>query len=124
MIWLQFLASATLVILAAGKLAEYADVIAYRTGLGGLFIGTFLLGMATSLPELLTALNAIQQGVPNLSAGDFFGSSMFNMLILAVLDLLVSTNAHLAAYGYPTCAHRCAGDYAHRACHRLYPARS
>jgi len=53
-----------------------------------MFIGTLLLGMATSLPELLTAINAISQEVPNLSAGDFFGSSMFNMLILAILDLM------------------------------------
>lgn len=42
----------------------------------------------TSMPELLTALNAIKLGVPSLSAGDLLGSSMFNMLILAILDLL------------------------------------
>ncbi|MEZ4622503.1 MAG: hypothetical protein R2867_44345 [Caldilineaceae bacterium] len=88
MIWLQFVISAVLVVLAAVYLARYGDVIAVRTRLGGLFIGTILLATATSLPELLTALNAINQGVPSLTAGDFFGSSMFNMLMLAVLDLL------------------------------------
>lgn len=75
-------------VLAAVYLARYGDVIALRTGLGGLFIGTILLAMATSLPELLTAINAINQGVPSLTAGDFFGSCMFNMLMLAILDLL------------------------------------
>jgi cation:H+ antiporter len=87
MIWLQFGLTALLVVLAATRLATYGDVIAVRTGLGGLFIGTLLVAMATSLPELLTAVNAIRQGAPNLTAGDIFGSGMFNMLLLALLDV-------------------------------------
>jgi cation:H+ antiporter len=43
---------------------------------------------ATSLPELVTAVSSIQQSVPNLAAGNFFGSNMFNMLLLAVLDIV------------------------------------
>jgi cation:H+ antiporter len=88
MIWLRFGLSAVFVVLAAVQLAKYGDVIALRTRLGGLFIGTILLATATSLPELLTAINSIRAGEPSLSGGDFFGSSMFNMLMLAILDLL------------------------------------
>ncbi len=87
MIWIQFGISAVLTVLAAIKLAEYGDVIAQRTALGGMFIGTLLLATATSLPELLTTLSSINQGVPNLAAGAIFGSSMFNMLMLAILDM-------------------------------------
>jgi len=86
-IWLEFLVSAALIVLAAMKLAECAHAIALRTKLGGMFVGTLLLAGATSLPELFTTLNSINQGVPALAAGNIFGSSMFNMLILAVLDL-------------------------------------
>jgi cation:H+ antiporter len=88
MIWLQFVLSAAIVVLAAIKLAEYGDIIAVRTRLSGMFIGTLLLAGATSLPELLSALNALNIQVPNLAAGSIFGSSMFNMLVLALLDLL------------------------------------
>jgi cation:H+ antiporter len=87
LIWLEFLISAALIVLAAMKLAECADTIALRTKLGGMFVGTLLLAGATSLPELFTTLNSIDQGVPALAAGNIFGSSMFNMLMLAVLDL-------------------------------------
>lgn len=87
MIWLQFIGSAALIVVAATKLAEYGDVIALRTKLGGMFVGTLLLAGATSLPELLTAINAIDQDVPNLTVGNIFGSSMFNMFLLAALDL-------------------------------------
>lgn len=88
MIWVQFVLAALVIVLAASRLATYGDVIALRTGLGRLFIGTLLVAMATSLPELLTAINAIRQGEPNLTAGDLFGSGMFNMVLLAAIDLL------------------------------------
>lgn len=88
MAWLIFIASSVVIVLAAIKLAEYGDVIAVRTRLGGMFIGALLLAGATSLPELVTAISSIQQTVPNLAAGNFFGSNMFNMLLLAVLDMI------------------------------------
>ena len=88
MIWIEFVASAALIVFAATKLAQYGDVIALRTKLGGMFVGTLLLAGATSLPELLTAINAIDQNVPNLTVGNIFGSTMFNMFLLALLDLL------------------------------------
>ncbi len=88
MIWLQFFVSSALIVLAAIKLAEYGDVIALRTRLGGLFIGTILIAGATSLPEVLTSVNSLQLNAPNLAAGNLLGSNMFNMFLLAVLDLL------------------------------------
>jgi cation:H+ antiporter len=86
--WLVFLGSSGLLVFAATKLAQYGDAIAARTGLGRLFVGTLLLAGATSLPELLTAINSFNQGVPDLAAGSLMGSNMFNMLLLAILDLL------------------------------------
>lgn len=88
MIWLQFALSAALIVYAANRLAGYGDIIAIRTRLGGLFIGTLLMSLATSLPELLTTISSIRQAVPNLAVGNIFGSSMFNMLMLVILDAL------------------------------------
>lgn len=88
MIWLQFAVSAGLVIAAVIKLAEYGDAIAFHTKLTGLFIGALLVAGATSLPELLTMISAINQHHIDLTAGDLFGSSMFNMLLLGALDLV------------------------------------
>lgn len=87
-VWLQFIGSAALVVIAAIKLAEYGDAIAVRTKLGGMFVGTLLLAGATSLPELLVALNSLYSRLPSLTAGSMLGSSMFNMLLLAGIDLL------------------------------------
>src|SRR5690554_2674772 len=88
MIWLEFFISTAVLVIAAYYLANYGDVISVRTGLGGLFVGTLLMAGATSLPELLTAINAISQDAPDLTAGNIFGSNMFNMFLLAVVDLM------------------------------------
>jgi len=88
MAWVIFVASSILLVLAATKLAEYGEVIAVRTRLGGLFVGTLLLAGATSLPELLTTISSVSQGAPNLAAGNLLGSCMINMLVLALLDLI------------------------------------
>ena len=67
---------------------RYGDVIAVRTRVGGMFIGVLLLAGATSLPEVLTTISSISQGVPNMAAGNLLGSNLFNMFLLAILDLL------------------------------------
>ncbi len=47
-----------------------------------------LLAGATSLPEAATVASATLDGAPNLAVGGLFGSSMANMAILAIIDLL------------------------------------
>lgn len=90
MVWVQFLLTSAVIVYAATQLAKYGDVIAIRTKLSGMFVGTLLLAGATSLPEVLTTLSALWEGVPNLAAGNLLGSNMFNMLLLALLDILHS----------------------------------
>ncbi len=85
---LSFGATAGLIVGAGIRLARDGDVIAAGTGLGGMWVGAILLAAATSLPELTTDVSAVLQGAPALAIGDLFGSSMANMLILAIVDLL------------------------------------
>jgi cation:H+ antiporter len=87
-VWITFVIAAAVIVFAAMQLARYGDAIAIRTRLGGMFVGALLLAGATSLPELLTTISAFQEGVPDLAAGNLLGSNMFNMLVLAVLDIL------------------------------------
>jgi cation:H+ antiporter len=79
---------AALIFAVASRLARYADLIAEETGLGGLWIGTVLLAASTSLPELLTNVNAGLLDAPDIGAGDLLGACLANMLILAMLDLV------------------------------------
>ncbi len=88
MVWVIFVLTSVVIVFAATRLAKYGDVIAVRTRLGGIFVGTLVLAGATSLPEVLTTISALSKGAPDLAAGNLLGSNMFNMLLLAVLDMI------------------------------------
>ncbi len=82
-----FLALSAVIIVAAVFLAKFVDRIAEHTGMGGSIAGLVLLAGATSLPELSVGYAAIAQGAVDLTAGGVLGSSLVNLLILALVDL-------------------------------------
>ena len=88
LIW-QFLLLAGAVAAAGSVLARSADQIAEATGLGRLLVGSLLLAAVTSMPELSVDIAAIRSGYVDLAAGDLFGSSLMNLLILAIVDLSI-----------------------------------
>lgn len=87
MIWLQFAATALVIVLAGVRLARYGDVLGEKTGLGRSWIGVVLLATTTSLPELFTGFGATAlAALPDIALGDVLGSCMFNLLILSLMD--------------------------------------
>jgi cation:H+ antiporter len=87
---LALAAVAALIFLVTSRLARHADTIADHTGLGRLWIGSVLLAASTSLPELLTNVNAGLLDEPDIGAGDLLGASLANMVILASLDVALA----------------------------------
>ncbi len=88
-IWTEFIICALAILYAGAKLSRYGDIIAEKTGLGRAWIGVVLLAAITSLPELANNLSSVVYlKAPDLALGDLFGSCLFNILILAFLDLL------------------------------------
>lgn len=81
-------AAAALVILVTGPyLAKAAEEIAKLSGLGTTFVGTTLVALCTSLPELAASYAAVRLGSIDLAIGNVFGSNAFNMLLMLPLDL-------------------------------------
>ncbi|MDD4924399.1 MAG: hypothetical protein PHF74_06150 [Dehalococcoidales bacterium] len=88
MIWLNLVLCCLIILFAGTKLARYGDAISERTGLGRMWIGLILIGLVTSMPEMVTGVSsAAIVGQPDLALGNFWGSCIFNLSILAVLDL-------------------------------------
>lgn len=85
--WFLFLLSGAVIIFSGTRLSITADEIAIRTGWSRVFIGSILLALSTSLPELVTISSAAFFQAPDLALGNVFGSYTFNFLLLVVIDL-------------------------------------
>ena len=74
--------------MVAGVALTYAaKVIAEGTGIAQSVIGSLLVALATSLPEVAASLGALRLGAYDLLAGDIFGSNMFNVVTVFFADL-------------------------------------
>jgi cation:H+ antiporter len=83
-----FLVSAAFVVAAGIGLARYGDDLAESTGWGKLWVGTLLVGIATSLPEVTVNISAVWlENSPGLALGNVFGADMMNVLVLGCVGL-------------------------------------
>jgi cation:H+ antiporter len=97
MIWVEFVVCAALIFWAGSLLSKYGDVIAEKTGLGRVWLGAILIAGVTSLPELASGISAVAWlHVPNLAAGAALGSCLFNLALIAVMDLVYQPGRVLA----------------------------
>lgn len=86
-VWLSLVACLLVIGVAGWRLSRYGDILAEKTGLSASWIGLILLATATSLPELVTGISAVTAArAPDIAVGDVLGSTVFNLLILVVLD--------------------------------------
>ena len=83
-----FLASAAAVVFLGVQLARYGDALATLTGWGRLFVGSILVALATSLPELSNNITAVRIDNPQLALGNVVGANMINMFTMAVVALI------------------------------------
>lgn len=87
-LYLQFILLAGLIFFAGVRIARYGDVIAEKTGLGRTWVGSVLIGTTTSLPELTTGISSVTYAAaPDIVMGNVAGACLFNLLLLAILDL-------------------------------------
>ncbi|MEX1098217.1 MAG: hypothetical protein WED34_19390, partial [Planctomycetales bacterium] len=95
-----FLVAALAILIAAPFLAQAADGLAERTGLGGTFVGTVFLALCTTLPEVVATTSAVRMGAYDLAVGNIFGSNCINLCILLPVDLFYAgdllADAHAA----------------------------
>lgn len=93
-------ASAAVVIAAGLWLPVVAERLAVALGLSDGLIGTLLVASTTSLPELTVTLAALRIGALDMAFANLLGSNLFDMVVLAIDDL-VHTDGPLLAVVSP-----------------------
>ncbi|MDE2607478.1 MAG: sodium:calcium antiporter [Burkholderiales bacterium] len=106
---LQLVACAGVIGAAGAFLSASVDRLADAHGWGRGWAGLALLSTVTSLPELASGISSVTLvDAPNLAIGDALGSCAFNLVFLAVVDLLQrhqpmyreASTAHLLSAGF------------------------
>ncbi len=84
-----YLALAALTVFSTIRASFFVNELDKKTKISGALIGGVLLATVTSLPEFITSITStVVLDEPGLAFGNVFGSNMFNLLILAVVDLV------------------------------------
>jgi cation:H+ antiporter len=98
-----FLLSAAFVVAGGVGLARFGDDIADVTGWGKLWVGTLLVGIATSLPEVVVNISAVWlEKNPGLALGNVFGADMINIFVIAVVGLIFGVQNLFGNHGRDT----------------------
>lgn len=98
LVWKTVAAGAA--ILAAGfLLSRTGEGLAAQTGLGQSFGGFALVAISTSLPEVSTVIGAVRLGRYAMAVSNIFGTNLFNVGLIFVVDVAYRGGAVLNEIG-------------------------
>jgi cation:H+ antiporter len=85
---LKTVAAGAVIVVAGFLLARTGESLAEQSGLGTNFFGAVFLAFATSLPEWSTVIAAVRLRRYEMAISDIFGTNLFNVTIIVIVDLL------------------------------------
>lgn len=86
-LWGAFAALALLLGVSGWVMEKAATTLATETGMSQTAVGILLTSVATSLPELVTAVAAVRRGALTLAVGGIIGGNAFDTLFAAASDI-------------------------------------
>jgi cation:H+ antiporter len=92
-LWVSFSLLALIVAASGWGIARSALSIAARTGISESVLGSLFTAVSTSLPEFVIAVAAVRRGALTLAVGDIIGGNSFDVLFLALSDILFRGSA-------------------------------
>ena len=87
--WIVFVLSALGIVVAGVRLAPYGEWIGAALNIGQGWIGLIFLATLTSIPEMTTTVTGASIGAPDIAVGNALGSNLFNVAIVALMDILL-----------------------------------
>lgn len=95
---LIFLAGLAVLLVSARFFTKAAEKLGTHFGLPQFVVGVFIVGIGTSLPELVSAIVSVQNGVSEIVPGNVFGANISNLLLLTgAVAVLNRKDIHLGS---------------------------
>ncbi len=85
-----FIVSLGLLIKASDWLLYSAERIGLHLGMSPFLIGVTIIAFGTSLPELISSLVAVSQGLPDVVVGNAVGSNVANVLLVIGVSAVIA----------------------------------
>lgn len=79
-----------LLILASNITITNALLLSEQWNIPQVFVGTIIVGLGTSLPELLTAIQAVRRRIGGLAIGSLLGSNIYDVLVPVGLGAIIA----------------------------------
>jgi cation:H+ antiporter len=98
-IWVLFAINAAVLVAAATALPVIGEALAVTMGWDETFVGTIFLAFVTSVPEVVISIEAVRIGAVDLAIGGILGSNLFDLLIIAIEDVVYIDGPLLDAAG-------------------------
>ena len=111
MMYLLVLGGLVLLLLGGEALVRGSVSVARKLNISELVIGLTLVGFGTSVPELVTSLQAIDKGAVGIAIGNVIGSNIANIFLVLALAAIISVT--------PTSTKPIVGDAAFMTASRL-----
>lgn len=85
-----FVVSLALLIKSSDYFIEYSERIGLALGLSPLVIGTLILALGTSLPELVTSVLSVLEGASEIVTGNVVGSNIANIFLVGGILMIAA----------------------------------
>lgn len=90
-IWIIiFIVSLSLLVKSADWLLSSSEKIGLSAGLSPFIVGVTIVGFGTSVPELISGIVAVFQGVPELVVANAVGSNIANIFLIVGVSVIVA----------------------------------
>lgn len=79
---------------------EHVSAIAKAIGITERVISLTIVAFSTSLPELITSINATKKGEVDMAIGNIIGSGIFNILLILGVSAVISPINYATSYNF------------------------
>jgi cation:H+ antiporter len=88
--YIIFIVALATLIMAAQAFTRSAEKIGIYMRLPSFVVGIFIVGIGTSLPELISAIISVKQGASEIVPGNIMGANISNMLMITGMVVLLN----------------------------------